>query len=80
MLEARSLRVERTLGRGDQKAEDVLKGLELTGLWLNEASLLEKLVLDDGTVARLGELAYRCNLVTLGDDDTPPAGRRQRQP
>lgn len=30
-----------------------LKSLDLTGLWLNEASLLEKLVLDDGT-ARVG--------------------------
>lgn len=26
---------------GDQKAEDVLKGLELTGLWLNEADTLD---------------------------------------
>jgi hypothetical protein len=30
-----------------------LKSLDLTGLWLNEAALLEKIVLDDGT-ARVG--------------------------
>lgn len=30
---------------GDQKAEDVLKGLELTGLWLNETDTLDKSVL-----------------------------------
>lgn len=30
---------------GDQKAEDVLKGMELTGLWLNEVDTLDKSVL-----------------------------------
>lgn len=30
---------------GDRKAEDVLKGLELTGLWLNETDTLDKTVL-----------------------------------
>lgn len=30
---------------GDQKAEDVLKGLELTGLWLNETDTLDRSVL-----------------------------------
>ncbi len=33
---------------GDQKAEDVLKGLELTGLWLNETDTLDKSVLRFG--------------------------------
>lgn len=33
---------------GDQKAEDVLKGLELTGLWLNEVDTLDKGVLRFG--------------------------------
>lgn len=33
---------------GDQKAEDVLKGLELTGLWLNEVDTLDKSVLRFG--------------------------------
>lgn len=33
---------------GDNKAEDVLKGLELTGLWLNEVDTLDKGVLSYG--------------------------------
>jgi hypothetical protein len=33
---------------GDQKAEQVLKGLELTGLWLNEVDTLDKSVLRFG--------------------------------
>jgi len=33
---------------GDQKAEQVLKGLELTGLWLNETDTLDKSVLRFG--------------------------------
>lgn len=33
---------------GDQKAEQVLKGLELTWLWLNEADTLDKAVLSYG--------------------------------
>lgn len=33
---------------GDQKAEDVLKGLELTGLWLNEVDTLDNGVLRFG--------------------------------
>lgn len=33
---------------GDRKAEDVLKGLELTGLWLNEVDTLDKSVLRFG--------------------------------
>lgn len=33
---------------GDQKAEDVLKGLELTGLWLNEVDTLDRSVLRFG--------------------------------
>ena len=33
---------------GDQKAEQVLKGLELTGLWLNEIDTLDKSVLRFG--------------------------------
>lgn len=33
---------------GDQKAEDVLKGLELTGLWLNEVDTLDRGVLRFG--------------------------------
>ncbi|MAM84229.1 MAG: hypothetical protein CL472_06110 [Acidobacteria bacterium] len=33
---------------GDQKAEDVLKGLELTWLWLNEVDTLDKSVLQFG--------------------------------
>lgn len=33
---------------GDQKAEAVLKGLELTGLWLNETDTLDKAVLRFG--------------------------------
>jgi len=33
---------------GDQKAEDVLKGLELTGLWLNEVDTLDKGVIRFG--------------------------------
>jgi len=38
---------------GDQKAEDVLKGLELTGLWLNETDTLDRAVLTFG-VGRIG--------------------------
>lgn len=33
---------------GDRKAEDVLKGLELTGLWLNETDTLDRSVLRFG--------------------------------
>lgn len=33
---------------GDRKAEDVLKGLELTGLWLNEVDTLDRSVLRFG--------------------------------
>lgn len=33
---------------GDQKAEDVLKGLELTGLWLNEVDTLDRSVIRFG--------------------------------
>lgn len=33
---------------GDNKAEDVLKGLELTGLWLNEVDTLDQAVLQYG--------------------------------
>jgi hypothetical protein len=38
---------------GDLKAEDVLKGLELTGLWLNETDTLDKAVLTFG-IGRIG--------------------------
>jgi hypothetical protein len=38
---------------GDQKAEQVLKGLELTGLWLNETDTLDKSVLRFG-IGRIG--------------------------
>lgn len=38
---------------GDLKAEDVLKGLELTGLWLNEVDTLDRSVLTFG-IGRVG--------------------------
>lgn len=45
---------------GDHKAEEVLKGLELTGLWLNETDTLDKQVLAFGT-GRIGRYPSAVN-------------------
>jgi hypothetical protein len=61
---------------GDLKAEDVLKGLELTGLWLNETDTLDRSVLTFGIgrigrypAAKDGGCAYRAVIADFNAPD-----------
>lgn len=61
---------------GDLKAEDVLKGLELTGLWLNETDTLDRSVLTFGIgrigrypAAKNGGCAYRAVICDFNAPD-----------
>jgi hypothetical protein len=61
---------------GDQKAEQVLKGLELTGLWLNETDTLDRSVLRFGLPrtgrypsAKNGGCAYRAVICDFNAPD-----------